>query len=224
MRRAERQYNSQQRDRIHELRTHNPRQFWQELNNIGPGSQRPESITGVLLEDGSISYDLIVILQKWKHDFEGLYTVSHTGSDHEEFMEEVQRLSVQWQREYEAATSMTPEAQQEEYHVQADENTDRIQQAARMLNCPITLQEVINNLSTTRDGKAVGIDNVANEILKVPAFQVFLHELYSACFRLNRIPSLWYKSMIYPILKKGKSPPWNQPHVNGGKGIQCHPE
>ena len=206
LRRAERQYNSQQRDRIHELRTHNPRQFWQELNNIGPGSQRQEGITGVLLEDGSISYDPTVILQKWKRDFEGLYSVSHTGSDHEEFMEEVQRLSAQWEREYEAATSMTPEAQQEEYHVQADENTDRIRQAARMLNCPITLQEVINTLSTTRDGKAVGIDNVANEILKVPALQVFLHELYSACFRLNRIPSLWYKSMIHPILKKGKSP------------------
>ena len=69
LRRAERKYNSQQRDRIHELRTHNPHQFWQELNNIGPGSQRPEGIIGVLLEDGSISYDPTVILQKWKHDF-----------------------------------------------------------------------------------------------------------------------------------------------------------
>ena len=82
-------------------------------------------------------------------------------------------LSAQWEREYEAAASMTPEAHQEEYHVQADENTDRIRQAACMLNCPITLQEVINTLSTTRDGKAVGIDNVASEILKAPALQFF---------------------------------------------------
>ena len=62
LRRAERQYNSQQRDSIHELREHIPRQCWQELNDIGPGSQRAEGTTGVLLEDGSVSYDPTVIV------------------------------------------------------------------------------------------------------------------------------------------------------------------
>ena len=52
----------------------------------------------------------------------------------------------------------------------------------------------------------MGVDNIANEILKVPALQNCLHELYSSCFELHIVPRMWYRAIIHPILKKGKSP------------------
>ena len=75
-----------------------------------------------------------------------------------------------------------------------------------MLNRPITLQETVNTLRCSRNGKAVGVDNVANEILKIPALQSSLHALYSRCFELYAVPRTWYKAIIHPILKTEKSP------------------
>ena len=82
----------------------------------------------------------------------------------------------------------------------------RIRRANEMLNRPITLQETTDILKRTRNGKAVGVDNVSNEILKIPLLQECLHELFQRCFEYNVIPRLWYKALIHPILKKGKSP------------------
>ena len=78
--------------------------------------------------------------------------------------------------------------------------------AALQLNSPISLQETVNALRATKNGKALGIDNVANEILRLPALHDVLHKLYQKCFETNMIPSTWYKAIIHPILKKGKDP------------------
>ena len=64
----------------------------------------------------------------------------------------------------------------------------------------------MNALKHAKNGKAVGIDNIPKEILKVPLLQEILHELYKMCFEKNKIPSVWYKAVIHPILKPGKSP------------------
>ena len=50
--------------------------------------------------------------------------------------------------------------------------------AALQLNSPISLQETVNAHRATKNGKAVGIDNIANEILKLPVLHDVLHKLY----------------------------------------------
>ena len=54
--------------------------------------------------------------------------------------------------------------------------------AALQLNSPICKHETVNALTATKNRKAVGIDNVANEILRLPVLQNILHKLYQKCF------------------------------------------
>ena len=47
-------------------------------------------------------------------------------------------------------------------------------------------------------------DNLPNEILKHPHLLALLHRFFCSCFDNNVIPSVWYKSIICPVLKKDK--------------------
>lgn len=62
-RKAEREYRKEQGKHISNLRTDNPKEFWQAIKNLGPGKQR-DTVSGVKLEDGSISLDPNIVLQK----------------------------------------------------------------------------------------------------------------------------------------------------------------
>ena len=197
LRRAERLYNSQQRDKIHQLRTDNPKQFWSVINKLGPVVHKDEQ-NAVRTEDGSISFDHQVIMKKWKDDFEVLYQMSNsTGEEETAFLAHVERQTAEWQAEYDAVAAG--------HHITIDDELrGEMFLASRQLNSPITLQETINALRNLKNGKAVGVDNIANELLKLPALQSMLHKLFSACFDSNIIPSQWTKAIIHPILKKGK--------------------
>ena len=209
LRREERRYNIQQQEHIFKLKTDNPRAFWQELGKLGPGQKLSGVSQSVILEDGSVTDDPDIVLDKWKHDFSQLYrAMDNTSADNEEFLERMQALSAQWEREYEDIVQGRVPTEQ-------GEDAERVRQASLQLNGSITRQETITAIRDSRNGKAVGIDNVASEILKIPHLHSTLHKLYVACFENNVIPSIWYKAIIHPLLKKGQNPM----HPLGHRGI-----
>ena len=61
------------------------------------------------------------------------------------------------------------------------------------------IEETWRALHRAKVGKAVGVDSIPNE--KQPEL---LHRLYSVCYEQNVIPTLWYKTIICPIIKRGK--------------------
>ena len=101
-------------------------------------------------------------------------------------------------------------------------SAESIRQASATLNRPIALQETVNSLKIERNRKSVGIDNIANEILKVQIIQDCLHFLFVSCFEYVMVPRIWLPGIIHPILKKERInyfPPtiavlaWCQPYV-----------
>ena len=87
------------------------------------------------------------------------------------------------------------------------DNTDDIQaDNCEGLNQWIMLDEVQQAIDQSKTGKATGIDNIPNEILKNPELLNPLHKLYQCCFENGVVPDCWYKSVIQPIYKKGKDP------------------
>ena len=183
---------------IQGLNTQKPREFWREINKLGPGGSSNPTPKSVRLANGDITSDTQRELEKWKNDFKQLYDYTgHTDAENQNFLAQVERLSSQWEAEYQATLDAT---------TPATSNTIAMQQASEMLNRPITLPETINAIKHTKDGKAVGVDNVTNEILKVTALQECLHRLYAACFEHSVVPAKWYLRIIHPILKKGQDP------------------
>ena len=201
LRRSQRQYTNEQRQRIDTLRTDNPREFWNEIDKLGPDRPHQNTSESVKLSDGTITDDPDIVLQRWKDDFQSLYN-SPWDTENTEFVDAIEQLSNEWEREYQDILQRGEDATSMEIFPQAEQ----IRQAASSLNRTIPIQETVTALQCTRNGKAVGVDNIANEILKVPGLQVCLHDLYSACFEMNIVPTMWYQAIIHPILKRGKSP------------------
>ena len=196
--RAEKVYNAQQRDHIQQMRTDDPKRFWDAIKKLGPGNISDMSIDKVKLDDGSVSSDPQQIMNKWKHDFETLYQRSNIpdNATENDFLAALDQQRGQWQ-EYDAAIAGQGPCR--------DDLEEDFYLASLQLNSATTLQKTINALKQCKNGKATGIDNVPNEILKTPALQEILFNLFDT-FETNKIPSMWYKGIIQPIPKRGKDP------------------
>ena len=201
LRKTQREYNISVQTHIDSLSTKDPKAFWEELRKLGPkGNTKPDTYKVQLDHDGSVSDDPNIVLEKWKGDFEALYQANGiTGYDNGAFIEDICRLSQQWEEQYERVLTQR--------EVEMNEvSAESIRQASATLNHPIALQETVNSLKTLRNGKAVGIDNIANEILKVQTIQNCLHSLFASCFEYGMVPRMWLQWIIHPILKRGKNP------------------
>jgi len=72
------------------------------------------------------------------------------------------------------------------------------------LPLPFTLDELISTISAAPKHKATGPNNISNEMLQhIPKSALDkLLDMFNACLRLERTPSPWLKSNIWPIPKK----------------------
>ena len=74
----------------------------------------------------------------------------------------------------------------------------------RALNEPIRMEELQKAIQVIQKGKAVGVDNIPNEIIKMPSLQRILHKLFETCFNSRISPEMWHKNIIHTILKPSK--------------------
>jgi hypothetical protein len=70
-----------------------------------------------------------------------------------------------------------------------------------LLNRNISREEVVRVVSRAKRGKAVGIDGLPNEVLKVEGVIDALCSLFQLCFDSGKVPDEWCKAIINPILK-----------------------
>ena len=190
LRQCERRYRASQRDKLLQRQT-DPKVFWDEIRNLGPG-QKSENIKGVYSENGNISHDSDIILAKWKSDFQTLFNPDVYVSD-DSFLTRIDDLMRDCEAEFQCCGNV--------------DNTYNIQnEDCEHLNNTITLEEVRKAINHSKNGKSTGIDNIPNEILKLPKLLSPLHKLYQYCFENSVVPDCWYRSIIQPIHKRGKDP------------------
>ena len=74
------------------------------------------------------------------------------------------------------------------------------------LNRDIKNLEVEKALKLAKNGKAVGTDNLPNDILKCLHVKDVLHSLLNKCFQYGIVPNIWSQTLLCPIVKPGKDP------------------
>ena len=73
-----------------------------------------------------------------------------------------------------------------------------------MLNDIISFDEIEKAAKRLKKNKAVGIDNVPNEMLSSHFVMMYLYYLFNCCFHSYTVPSDWTKAILTPVPKAGK--------------------
>ena len=73
---------------------------------------------------------------------------------------------------------------------------------ANTMNDSIHLIEVKKACEAAKLNKAVGVDDVANELLKNPVVMELLAKLFNLCFEHSMIPDSWRQTIVHPIPKE----------------------
>ncbi|CAG2240243.1 unnamed protein product [Mytilus edulis] len=187
LRQEERKFTKERREKIQTLNTSNPKEFWNEIKKLGPG-RKNTIIDNVVMDDGTYSNDPNVIRERWKEEYSELFSENTTNVDNE-FMERIKALNSQWELEF------------EQLRVNVDDNES---QHISSMNDEITIEETKRAIRKAKNEKAVGLDNIPNEIIKNDKLLTVLHRLFNTCFTHGIVPEYWAKSIIHPLLKKGK--------------------
>ncbi len=177
--------------KLEQLQTGNPQLFWREIHKLGPKKKMLIPME-VLLENGGSSFESGQILKKWEKDYSNLYAYSSSTLFDDNFLEETCKVKLEME------TGMNTI-----YH-QND-----------ILNSEITLDEVLKVLDKAKENKAVGIEDLPNEVLTNPNLCNALYCLCYICFHNGIIPSVWNRSIIKPIPKSIKDDPRVQLNYRG---------
>ena len=98
LRQRERQYFASKREYITNVQTRNPKEFWNEINKLGPEKNK-QSASYVKMENGNISHNNTDILNKWKKDFSQLLGEANGNYD-EDFLNDIRIITANWERDY----------------------------------------------------------------------------------------------------------------------------
>ena len=131
------------------------------------------------MEDGESSFETDKIVRKWELDYTNLYACRNPSSFDNQFLSEISNLKDELER------GMSNTAYCSNY----------------MLNGDISIEEVQRVVDKAKLNKAVGVDELPNEVLKNPSMLNILHCLFQNCFQYGILPSTWSKSIIKPIPK-----------------------
>ena len=142
------------------------------------------------MNDGSVSHNPNDILQRWKEEYSKLFSSEVTNAD-SEFIERLHSLNTELECEYNDLGFNNESA---------DANPD-----ISDMNDPITLEETKGALMKLKNGKAVGIHDLPNEILKNDHLSNAVKELFRVCFSHSIVPDAWCQRIICPLLKKTKT-------------------
>ena len=121
------------------------------------------------MDDGTYSNDPNVIRERWKEEYSELFSENTTNVDNE-FMERIKTLNSQWELEF------------EQLRVNVDDNES---QHLSSMNDEITIEETKRPIRKAKNEKAVGLDNIPNEIIKNDKLLTVLHRLFNTCLRME---------------------------------------
>lgn len=76
-----------------------------------------------------------------------------------------------------------------------------------MLDCEISVEDVLNALLPSENGKAPGYDEIPVEIYNNQTTLMALTRMFNVCYNSGKEPFMWSKSVITPIPKSSTSDP-----------------
>ena len=156
---------------IEKLNTSDPRAFWREIQKLGPKSSSSIPMA-VYNEDGTVNYNERDVLDKWRNEFHTLYN-----------------------------NEAAPGVFDDEFYSNIMHEKGRLESENIASGDPISLHEVRKVVGKAKNKKAVGLDNIPNEVLKNDISLEFLHKLFQKIFSVNKIPTQWKLAIIKPIPK-----------------------
>ncbi len=122
--------------------------------------------------------DIEEVPEKWKYDYEQLFSSVVRETFDEEFFENIK------DQNSEAEARMND-------HISLE--VDGI------MNEPISQQEVTKIIKLAKSNKAAGCDGLPNEVYKNETSIKILCKLFNHCFNTGLIPSTWKKAIIKRI-------------------------
>ncbi len=179
------------------LNTNDPREFWKYIQKLGPRAKTPIPWE-VYDSDGNITTNREFVLNHWKSEYSRLYNECADSYD------DAFKANILENKSHRERGMQDP---------LYDSNVP--------LNRPISMEEVEKVVSHAKNGKAVGTDNVPNEILKCKSVIGALHALFQLCFDSSRIPTVWTQSIISPIPKNRTSDPRVPLNYRGISLLSC---
>ena len=203
LRNTERKYYRDKALEIEAINTSNPTEFWKYVNSLGP--KRKSNIPMQVYDEGDSNNPIKIndqqaVLNKWKDDFHDLYNIPdniHSTFDHSFYEYIKSQLLAIHQAELNASHDL------HEY------------------NRPFTIEEIDKIRCKMKDGKAVGIDVIPNEILRHEGVKTLLLQFVNMCFMYNVIPSVWRMSIISPIPKSSSKDPCVPLNYRGISLLSC---
>ena len=150
--------------------------MWRKLEALGQRTSRSKIPEEVLINDTLVT-DTKCVLDKWKNDFAGLYR----GTDEDEDASKYDISFLSHAKNYVTAPSVQTFSNYE-YLVKVKVMTESL-----------------------KNGKAVSVDRIPNEVLRNPGTVKMLCSLYNVCLENSSIPEERCRAIITPIFKgKGK--------------------
>ena len=179
-RQAERKFNRERILELENLTTTDPNKFWQCIKDLGPKKKNIIPLE-VYNENGDVVYDKQSVLKVWKSDYSELYNqTENDGNFDDNFLQ----------------------------FCKGDlSNLDNSTPVLEGLNDNISEIEVSKAVSKLKCKRAVGIDNIPNEIFKNEQSNVLLLSLFNHMFQSGKVPDLWRQAIIKPIPKSSLSDP-----------------
>ena len=90
-----------------------------------------------------------------------------------------------------------------------------------MINTDITIDEVEAAVTKLKNGKAIGVDCIPNEVVKKQSVLIWWYRLFQVCFENGLVPSIWRNAIIYPIPKCATKDPFIPLNYRGISLLSC---
>ena len=175
---AKKRYQMAEQSRLLDLKNgHNTRECWREIGKLGIQNERKTGIPMEIIDsNGRISTHTDDVMNRWKSDFENLFTNStNPRFDDNHLFDIKQRLQ--------------------------DDTVPSLNTNALSLNEAITREEVEQSLYRAKLKRAAGFDGIPIEVLRNPVCIDLLYRIINYCFENGSVPSGWNKGVIRPIPK-----------------------
>ena len=179
LRRKDHSFNISQIDKLEQINTNNQTDFWNHIKRLGP--RKEDDIPfAVRTEDGMITNEESIFLKTWENE------ISNLLNRPDEVLNKFDK------------TFFNEKKLQKDLMEDMTSSNEEIE-----LKEKITEYEIEKAVEKLKLQKAVGCDEIPNEVLKVPGVWGILCKLFNACFEKSLIPTIWKSAIIKPIPKGG---------------------